>query len=264
MHCSMWAGCRNEVPNDGYKYLLFGGALMIKLIIYNIFSSRFFLSSRKTFGKLLEGYIYSRRKEIVPIGETSDLISKIKKEVGVLLSVNEARQIYLAVISTKKVPGDVAEAGVYQGGSAKLICEAKGDKTLHLFDTFEGLPDIGEFDGSSYNDPFCEGQFKSSLEDVKHYLAGYKNVYFYKGLIPSTFGHVKDKSFSFVHLDVDLYESTLNCLKFFYPRMSRCGVIISHDYPGAFGVTKAFDEFFEDKPEPLIRVTDNQCLIVKT
>ena len=35
----------------------------------------------------------------------------------------------------------MAEVGVYQGVSAKLICEAKGDKELHLFDTFEGLPD---------------------------------------------------------------------------------------------------------------------------
>ena len=35
----------------------------------------------------------------------------------------------------------MAEVGVYQGVSAKLICEAKGDKELHVFDTFEGLPD---------------------------------------------------------------------------------------------------------------------------
>ena len=69
--------------------------------------------------------------------------------------------------------------------------------------------------------------------------------------------------FSFVHMDVDLYESTKSCLDFFYPRMSRGGVIISHDYLGSIGVKTAFDEYFKDKPEPVLEVTDSQCLIVK-
>jgi hypothetical protein len=176
-----------------------------------------------------------------------------------LLPVDQAEKIYLAVIATKKVPGDIAEAGVYQGGSARLICEAKGDKPLHLFDTFEGLPEVAHID-----DGFHKGQFKESLENVKRYLVRYENVYFHKGLIPSTFDPIKDISFSFVHLDVDLYESTLNCLNFFYPRMTEGGVIISHDYPSAAGVKKAFDEFFKDKPEPIIQISGSQCLIVKT
>ena len=67
-----------------------------------------------------------------------------------------------------------------------------------------------------------------------------------------------------LHLDVDIYDSTLNSLKFFYPRMSRGGCIISHDYPSSEGVKKAFDEFFEDKPEIIIEpFAINQCLIVK-
>jgi len=94
-------------------------------------------------------------------------------------------------------------------------------------------------------------------------LEKYKNVHFYKGLFPATAGSVKDKKFSFINLDVDTYESTLNCLKFFYSRMNRCGVIISHDYISATGVRKAFDEFFKDKPEPIIELSGSQCLIVK-
>ena len=73
-----------------------------------------------------------------------------------------------------------------------------------------------------------------------------------------------NKKFSFVHLDVDLYKSTLDCLKYFYPRVSRGGVIISHDYPNSDGVNKAFDEFFQDKPEIIIEpFATGQCLIVK-
>lgn len=67
---------------------------------------------------------------------------------------------------------------------------------------------------------------------------------FYKGYFPSTAGPVIDLRFSFVHLDVDLYESTKSCLEFFYPRLNVGGVISPDDYVGAHGVWTAFEEFF--------------------
>jgi hypothetical protein len=39
--------------------------------------------------------------------------------------------------------------------------------------------------------------------------------------------------------------------------------VLSHDYSNTFGVTKAFDEFFEEKLEPIISLTGTQCLIMK-
>ncbi len=66
-----------------------------------------------------------------------------------------------------------------------------------------------------------------------------------------------------MHLDVDLYESTLNCLKLFYPKMSEGGVIITHDYTLSEGVKKAFDEFIFDKQEPIITLFGSQSMIVK-
>jgi hypothetical protein len=74
---------------------------------------------------------------------------------------------------------------------------------------------------------------------------------------------VKDKVFSLVNLDVDCYESTKKSLEFFYPRMSRGGIIISHDYITAPGVKKAFDDFFEGKTEPVLETAGSQCLVVK-
>jgi len=189
-----------------------------------------------------------------------DLIKQIKSETKMLLRDQEAYLIYETVKKTEKIEGDIAEVGVYKGGSAKLICEAT-KKPVHLFDTFEGLPDLGENDDPKQ---FHKGHLSASFESVKSYLTNYPNVYFYKGFFPSTAEPVKDKKFSFVHLDVDIYESTLNCLKFFYPRMNKRGVIISHDYSTAKGVEKAFDEFFSNKPEMIIELTGcSQCLIVK-
>jgi hypothetical protein len=189
-----------------------------------------------------------------------DLVRKIKNENEMLLGYNEAYQIFMAVKRTEKINGDIAEVGSYVGGSAKLICEAKGNKKLHLFDTFEGLPDLCHIDNPKQ---FYKGQFSAQLEEVKNYLKKYQNVHFYKGLFPSTADPVKNKKFSFVHLDLDLYEATLASIKFFYPRMNKGGIMISHDYISAPGVRKAFDDFFKDKPEPIIEMSGSQCLIVK-
>ena len=160
----------------------------------------------------------------------------------------------------EKNKGDIAEVGVYKGGSAKLIRQAT-EKKLHLFDTFEGLPDTSLKDNQK---KLKKGELYASLEDVRNYLANFPNIYFYKGPFPSTSGPVADKKFSFVHLDVDLYESTLDCLKFFYPRINQGGIIISHNYSDLDGVRKAFDEFFEDKPEIIIEpVGTSQALVIK-
>lgn len=189
------------------------------------------------------------------------LIRKIKSENEMVLRDNEAYQIFMAVVRTAKINGEIAEVGVYKGGSAKIISEAKGNKILHLFDTFEGLPSISEVDNPKQ---FQKGDYAASFENVKNYLKKYQNVHLYKGFFPSTSLPINNFMFSFVHLDLDLYESTLDSIKFFYPRMNKGGIIISHDYIDASGVRKAFDEFFEDKPEPIIEMSGSQCLIVKT
>jgi predicted O-methyltransferase YrrM len=39
-----------------------------------------------------------------------------------------------------------------------------------------------------------------------------------------------DEKFAFVSLDMDLYKPTLEGLRYFYPRMSRGGIIAIHDF----------------------------------
>ena len=141
-----------------------------------------------------------------------------------------------------------------------MICEAKGDRVLHLFDTFQGLPETGKAD----HPVFRKGKYAASLEEVKHFLRGYRNVYFYKGLFPATAEPLSDQRFSMVHLDADLYESTRNCLQFFYPRMTPGGVMMAHDFNLRQGVRKAFVEFFVHKPESIIEMSGTHCLVVKT
>lgn len=234
-------------------------------------SSRLFAAPRRLAKRAVERYFAS--KEIVPVfaylpngRATLQLISRIKAETDLLLGDLEAYELFLAVTKTEKLPGEIAEVGVFRGGSAKLLAETSR-KPIHLFDTFEGLPDLTREDRP---DQFRKGDYSASLENVTSYLAAYPNVKLYKGFFPATAGPVADRRFSFVHLDVDLYRPTLDSLAFFYPRMTRGGILIGHDYRDIprfhdSGVKKAFDEFFLDKPEVVLELLDgSQCLVVKT
>lgn len=191
--------------------------------------------------------------------EVSGLVTQIQKDGRSLMWPSELAQLIFCLRAVQKVNGDIAEVGVYKGASAKIISELKGQKVLHLFDTFAGLPDIHEKDEAT----LLSQQYAAGLEPVKQYLAGYKNIHFYPGLFPDTSGPVADKTFSFVNLDVDLYQPTLDGLKFFYPRMQKGGIILSHDYSTLKGVRAAFTEFFADKPEAVIELAITQCMIVK-
>ena len=190
------------------------------------------------------------------------LLRRVRKERRSLLTGFEAFNVYSITRSQANLPGDIAEVGVYAGASAKLICEAKGDKTLHDFDTFEGLPESTDKDRSVYKHK-KHPQYACSLQSVKDYLQDYQDVHFYQGLIPDTARPVEDRTFCFTHFDVDLYESTLACLEFFYPRMTPGGIMLSHDYSLLAGVKTAFTEFLEDKPEDVVELPTTQCLVIK-
>lgn len=188
-------------------------------------------------------------------------VRKVIKESKAKIIVNEGYQLAQAVIATRHIEGDIAEVGVYTGGSAKIISHyRKKRKKLYLFDTWEGLPQPSKKD----SDTLRRGVFKISLDRVRAYFTNEENVYFHRGLFPSETGRfVKNKHFSFVNLDADLYDSTLDSLRFFYPRLNKGAILISHDYSLFIGVYNAFNEFFKDKPESIIELSGSQCLIVK-
>ena len=171
--------------------------------------------------------------------------------------------LYQLVQRTQKLQGELAELGVYRGGTARLIASLKGNKVLHLFDTFAGMPEV-----RAGLDKHNAGDFdKTSLEEVKRYLSGFGGVFFHPGFFPDSARELAGTPirFSLVHLDADIYESTKAGLHFFYPRMVNGGVVLSHDYRNLScpGVKQAFDEFFADKPETVIELWKTQCLVVK-
>ena len=58
-------------------------------------------------------------------------------------------------------------------------------------------------------------------------LKKFKFVRTYKGWIPSRFFILKNNKFSFIHIDVDLYEPTYQILEFFFPKLIKADTLLS-------------------------------------
>ena len=225
-------------------------------IVYNSKSVGGILSKFATIFqfKLLSFY---KDKEIV------ELIKQIKKDVDFAFYPYEAFMIYSIVKTQTAIEGDLAEVGVFQGGSAKLICEVKKEKELYLFDTFTGLPDLSDDDTHFGEKHWYENQFSNtSIESIKELLNKYENVHIIKGKFPESGKEIVDKRFCFVHLDVDLYKSTIDSLRFFFPKMVQGGIILIHDYHSD-GIQKAFREFKNENQVHMIELTGSQAMIIK-
>lgn len=204
-------------------------------------------------GMILSKYWDSTRRR-----DRIKLLLDIRSKRDMLLLPSEACQIMSLVDAVKDVPGEMAELGVASGASAKMISSRAPKRTLHLFDTFEGLPNPSERDSPR----FKKMQYRYSLDGAMEYLKG-ENVVFHKGFFPDTAKEISETRFAFVHLDGDLYESTKAGLEWFYPRLNRGGMLICHDYDTSAGVNQAFEEFFADKPEPYFDLVGSQCMFVK-
>lgn len=191
-------------------------------------------------------------------GEVLDLIRTTRRSRESLLSSNEAFLVHSVARAQSRLPGVMAEVGVYQGCSAKLISIASNGCELHLFDTFDGLPEPGE----SERRHLRSRQYRSSLPSVQAFLADEPGIRLHPGFFPGTARGLEQKRFSFVHLDVDLKSSTRDCLEFFHPRMVPGGIIMTHDFSFLDGVREAFTEFLIGKTGQLIELQTSQAILV--
>ena len=191
--------------------------------------------------------------------DTLHAVRQARRGAEPLLSNDEMFVLHEIGRAQSALDGDFAEFGVYEGCSARLLCEVKAARPLHLFDTFGGLP----VPNGDERRVFAPGHFTATLERVKSSLAGYDGVHYHPGLFPETAKGLENRRFALLHLDVDLEESTEAGLRFFYPRMLPGGIIITHDYSIIPGVAVAFERFLRDKPEKVIELPTTQAILIK-
>lgn len=165
-----------------------------------------------------------------------------------------------------KLGGDLMECGVYRGGTAAMMAHLLHDEDreghrLHLFDTFQGMPKT-----KTDLDYHREGDFAdTSLEAVTALMPADSSAVFHPGFIPKTFEDLEDLSLGLTHCDVDIYQSVLDCTRFAYPRTVPSGFILYDDYGvlTCTGARRAVDEFFADKPEKPLVLSNGQALVIK-
>ena len=168
--------------------------------------------------------------------------------------------------------GNVAECGCWRGLSSFQI--AYNLKTMNfqqrffIFDSFEGLSEFEDEDGKpalTIKEENRRKEFACSLDQVKDNLKEFDFIDYKKGWIPTRFCDVSDMKFSFVHIDVDLYQPIRDSLDFFYPRLVPGGVIVLDDYgylafPGA---KKAVDRFLREKPDFFLPLPSGSAFLLK-
>lgn len=153
------------------------------------------------------------------------------------------------------VEGDAVEMGCYEGTSAlfeaRMLDELAPEKTLWLYDSFEGLPNKSEEDKTPLGEAFREGELKASRARLeKNFIkAGLampeiKRAWFFE-LDPSDL----PQQICFAFLDGDFYESILDSLSLVWPKIASGGVIIVDDYqnPKLPGAARAVEHFFANK-----------------
>jgi len=180
-----------------------------------------------------------------------------------LLTEASAHMLFSLARHASRLDGLMAEVGVYRGGTARILAHVARDaqRRLHLFDTFEGMPET-DLD----HDLHTKGDFSdTSLASVRHFLEEFDCIELHPGIFPETARDLEAASFSLVHVDVDIFQSVAACCEFFYPRMVPGGVIVFDDYAQTScpGAKKAVDEFFADKPEPVLHLVTSQAITIK-
>ena len=186
-----------------------------------------------------------------------------------MTSVERMYALYQATrhVAERGVAGDLAECGVWRGGSVMLMALtllARGctDRTIWLYDTFDGVPppgdvDVQEISGRrardilnererSADDPFW-GIAPRTLVESNLRRTGYPMHRFrvVEGDVLETLPAQSPARLSVLRLDTDWYRSTRYELEQLYPRLSPGGVLIVDDYGYWRGARKATDEYFQ-------------------
>jgi O-methyltransferase len=166
-------------------------------------------------------------------------------------------------ITEQKVPGAVVELGTYRGATAlwmRAVLDSLGghDRTIYVYDSFQGLPSPGVED----SDHLAEGELLSSPAEVHslHTSWGARPPVIHPGWFDESLPRSLPDEIAFAYLDGDFYASTLTGLENCVPRLVTGGVLMVDDYAdtevnprawdGLPGVKRACDTYF-GVPSPM-------------
>lgn len=171
----------------------------------------------------------------------------------------------------EKIPGDLLEAGVWQGGLTILmrgVLKAYGvtERVVWVADSFQGLPEPSDESGLddkiAYHFTSYVGLLAVSLEKVRHNFSVYglldDQVRFLEGFFCDTLPTAPVGPLALMRLDGDWYDSTRDSLVNLYPKLQPSGYCIIDDYGLPLGCRKAVDDYRAEHriTEPIVWVND--------
>jgi O-methyltransferase len=198
-----------------------------------------------------------------------------------MLSRERLYDIYNSIdyIIKNRIPGEIVEIGCWGGGALGLCHYAlrknKESRQIYGYDTFEGHPKPSRVDkdiwGQSQIQRFNQhktsrrGWAKITLQKVRKNLTAMgvksRNIHLVKGKIEETAAKTYPKKIALLRIDVDWFEPTSHSLKFFYPKLSKKGVLIVDDYGHYQGCKEAVDSYFK-KSKPRHVHIDYSCISI--
>jgi O-methyltransferase len=139
----------------------------------------------------------------------------------------------------KSVSGCVVECGSYKGGSAtnlSLVCELC-DRTLEIFDSFEGLPAPQKEDkehmliGLQRVHTYEQGSWCGTLPEVQGNISAHGRISvcnFHRGFFDRTLPNF-DQPCILVFADVDLTTSLETCIRYLWPLLRSGCYLFTHE-----------------------------------
>ncbi len=176
-------------------------------------------------------------------------------------------QYCITEVLRQSVPGDLIETGAWRGGATilmKAVLKAYGDESRRVWvaDSFEGLPkpDAKRYPADRGDSHWTWSHLAVPLDEVKRNFSRYglldERVRFLAGWFRDTLPSAPIKRLAVLRLDGDMYESTMDALRFLYPKLSIGGFVIVDDY-GAVPACKAAVQDYRLKQnitEPIIPI----------
>lgn len=137
------------------------------------------------------------------------------------------------------VPGVAAELGVYRGFFARCINLLLPERKLYLFDSFEGFAEEARA-----TDSFQAAHRNTAIDKVLAIMPHPESITVKPGFFPESLEGLEER-FCLVSLDVDFYQTTLDGLHYFWPRLEKGGYLMLHDWgsPKLPGVAKALADY---------------------
>jgi Macrocin-O-methyltransferase (TylF) len=150
-------------------------------------------------------------------------VDYIERAMPDALGFDSQRDLIEYALRTIAVDGHYLEFGVFTGGTIRFIARRIGERTIHGFDSFQGLPEpwSGFNLGSKAFD--MSRRLPRVPDNVKLHV-GYFDTSLPKWLAEHP-GQV-----AFIHLDCDIYSSTRTVLQLITGRLANGTVILFDEY----------------------------------